>query len=62
MKKITLLFIITLIILIPKLGISQCQQFTMTKAVPLLEEYILSGRYHSIKLQEGEEILILKTS
>ena len=57
--KIALLFVFLTIL--PLLSIAQCREFTEEKAIPLLGDYILSGRYHSLKLTEGEEILIFKT-
>jgi len=60
MKKINL-FIIGILIIFPYFSFAQCKEFTETEAVPLLDDYILSGRYSSIKLGEGEQILIFKT-
>jgi hypothetical protein len=40
---------------------AQCKQFSESTVMPLLEEYIVSGRYNTLKLREGEEILIFKT-
>ncbi|MCQ2976021.1 MAG: hypothetical protein MJ211_14565 [Bacteroidales bacterium] len=46
---------------IPLQSSAQCKEFTEEKVLPLLEDYVISGRYNSIKLYEGEEILIFKT-
>ncbi|MBO7438459.1 MAG: hypothetical protein J6T96_08230 [Bacteroidales bacterium] len=40
---------------------AQCKQFSETEVMPQLGEYIISGRYNTLKLREGEEILIFKT-
>lgn len=40
---------------------AQCKQFSESTVMPLLGEYIISGRYNTLKLREGEEILIFKT-
>ena len=40
---------------------AQCKQFSENEVMPLLGEYIISGRYKTLKLREGEEILIFKT-
>ena len=40
---------------------AQCKQFSETEVMPLLGDYIISGRYNTLKLREGEEILIFKT-
>jgi len=40
---------------------AQCKQFSELEVMPLLGEYIVSGRYNTLKLREGEEILIFKT-
>ncbi len=40
---------------------AQCKQFSENEVMPLLGEYIISGRYNTLKLREGEEILIFKT-
>ena len=42
-------------------GFSQCRNFTTKKVVPQLKDFLLTGKYHSLKLAEGDEILILKT-
>ena len=57
--KTTLFFMF--LTLLPFFSIAQCRELTEQKAVPLLGDYIISGRYHSLKLSEGEEILIFKT-
>lgn len=45
----------------PSVSSAQCKQFSETEVMPLLGEYIVSGRYNTLKLREGEEILIFKT-
>ncbi len=52
---------IVLCLAFPSQSHSQCKQFTEVEVMPLLEDYIISGRYNTIKLKEGEEILIFKT-
>ncbi len=42
-------------------GFAQCRDFTTKKVVPELKDFLLTGKYHSLKLAEGDEILILKT-
>ncbi len=60
MKKNT--FILTLLIaILPFFSYSQCKEFTEADIIPMLGDYILSGRYNSVRLAEGEEILIFKT-
>ena len=57
--------IITAIILclmaLPSVSQAQCKEFSEKEVMPLLGEYIVSGRYNTLKLREGEEILIFKT-
>lgn len=43
------------------ISFSQCREFTHSEVVPKLENFLLTGKYHSMKLSEGEEILIFKT-
>jgi len=45
----------------PSESMAQCKQFSEIEVMPLLGEYIVSGRYNTLKLREGEEILIFKT-
>lgn len=59
MKK--LLLIVSFAIFIVSTGISQCREFTNNNVVPKLDDFLLTGKYHSMKLAEGEEILIFKT-
>jgi len=59
MKKIIL--ILTLSLLYITSGFAQCRQFTNNEVVPQLNDFLLTGKYHSMKLAEGEEILIFKT-
>ncbi len=40
---------------------SQCRDFTEQKLIPQLGDFLLNGRYHSFLLQEGDEIMILKS-
>jgi hypothetical protein len=42
-------------------GFSQCRNFTLEKVVPKLNDYLLTGKYHSLQMAEGEEIMIFKT-
>ncbi|MBQ5576287.1 MAG: hypothetical protein IIT37_09605 [Bacteroidales bacterium] len=53
----TIIFLMAL----PSGSQAQCKQFSETEVMPLLGEYIVSGRYNTLKLREGEEILIFKT-
>lgn len=57
-KKILLLSILTFLFLN---SFSQCLDFTTKTVVPKLGDFLLTGKYHSLKLAEGDEILILKT-
>lgn len=59
MKKIILT--LTIAIFVFSYGYSQCREFTHSEVVPKLEDFLLTGNYHSMKLREGEEILIFKT-
>ena len=62
MKKFALIFaLLTLTALLPSQGKAQCKEFTENEVLPLLEDYVISGRYSAVKLYEGEEILIFKT-
>ena len=61
MKKINILILIISLSILPFFSSAQCREFTEKEAIPLLGNYILSGRYHSLKLTEGEKILIFKT-
>ncbi len=40
---------------------SQCRNFTEQQLIPQLGDFLLNGRYHSFLLQEGDEIMILKS-
>jgi len=60
MKKYKIILVI-LFALSPFFTFAQCKEFTESDAIPLLGDYVLSGRYNSLKLSEGEEILIFKT-
>ncbi|MEA3450423.1 MAG: hypothetical protein U9Q83_00805 [Bacteroidota bacterium] len=60
MKK-KILIILSLFILISTSSFSQCRDFTTKKVVPKLDDFLLTGKYHSLILAEGDEILILKT-
>jgi len=59
MKKIILISVFS--ILISGIGFSQCREFTHQSVIPELGDFLLKGKYHSMKLAEGEEILIFKT-
>ncbi|MBN2664314.1 MAG: hypothetical protein JXR68_11745 [Bacteroidales bacterium] len=59
MKKIILIFVFS-ILFVPSI-FSQCREFTNNEVVPKLGDFLLTGKYHSMKLAEGEEILIFKT-
>lgn len=59
MKKIILLFFA--IIISTTVTLSQCRNFTVEKIIPNLDDFLLTGKYHSMMLGEGEEILIFKT-
>ncbi len=63
MKKKNFLFVFVLLafVIFPIQGKAQCKEFTETQVLPLLEDYVISGRYSAVKLYEGEEILIFKT-
>lgn len=61
MKKIITAITFSLIMLAPLLSKAQCKDFTETKVMPKLEDFIISGRYNTINLYDGEEILIFKT-
>lgn len=58
MKKIILLFTI---FFLSNLSFGQCKEFTNQKVIPLLGDYLPTGKYHALVLREGEEILIFKT-
>lgn len=58
MKKATLTIFILIIV---KIAFSQCIDFTVKQVVPLLDDFLLTGKYHATTLTEGEEILIYKT-
>jgi len=61
MKKIKILFL-TIFLTSSFIWVeAQCRQFTQDEVVPMLDDYILSGRYNSLKMYEGEELLIYKT-
>jgi len=62
MKKLALIFaLLALFLALPQSGKAQCKEFTENQVLPLLEDYVISGRYSAVKLYEGEEILIFKT-
>jgi len=61
MKKYIIILVL-LFSIFPFFTYSQCKEFTEADVIPLLGgDYILSGRYNSLRLSEGEEILIFKT-
>lgn len=45
----------------PLAGFAQCKEFTENKVVPLLDDYFISGKYNTLKLKGGDEIVIFKT-
>ncbi len=59
MKKILLNFV--LVFLLANSLFAQCREFTHNEIIPKLGDFLLTGKYHSMKLSEGEEILIFKT-
>ncbi len=59
MKKIALLFVYLSLTI--TFAFSQCREFTHSDVVPNLGDFLLTGKYHSMKLAEDEEILIFKT-
>jgi len=61
MKKYLLLFVFMIFGFLPLTVNAQCKEFTENEALPLLGDFILSGRYNAVKLYEGEEILVFKT-
>lgn len=60
MKK-NIIFIALIFLLLPIFSNAQCKEFTEETAIPMLGDFILSGRYNSIKMAEGEQMLIFKT-
>jgi len=42
-------------------GLSQCREFTETELIPQVNDYFLTGRYHTFSMKEGDEVLIFKT-
>jgi len=61
MKKIKIL-LLTIFLTTSFLWVdAQCRKFTQDEVVPMLDDFILSGRYNSLKMYEGEELLIYKT-
>ena len=62
MKKFALIFaLLALSVSLPVVSHAQCKEFTESQVLPLLEDYVISGRYNAVKIYEGEEILIFKT-
>jgi hypothetical protein len=53
--------IIACLMALPSISQAQCKDFSEKEVMPMLGEYIVSGRYNTLKLREGEEILIFKT-
>ena len=45
----------------PLMGFAQCKEFTENKVMSLLDDYFISGKYNTLKLKEGDEIVIFKT-
>ncbi len=61
MKKIKILLLTIFLTTSFLWADAQCRQFTQNEVVPMLDDFILSGRYNSLKMYEGEELLIYKT-
>ncbi len=61
MKNIKILFLTIFLTTSFFWADAQCRKFTQEDVVPMLDDFILSGRYNSLKMFEGEEILIYKT-
>ncbi len=61
MKKLLFFFAFVVGLMFSNNVHSQCKEFTEQDVMPLLGDYIISGRYNSIRLFEGEEMLIFKT-
>lgn len=63
MKKLSIILavIVSAITMLTHPCNAQCKDFTENTAMPLLGDYIISGRYNTIKLNEGEDLLIFKT-
>lgn len=61
MKKLLFFIVMFATLLINNNAQSQCKEFTENEVMPLLDDYIISGRYNSVRLFEGEEMLIFKT-
>lgn len=61
MKKIKISFLLAILLSSSVLVSAQCKDFTKDEVVPMLGDFILSGKYNALKMQEDEEILIYKT-
>jgi len=61
MKLVTKIISILLLIFIPIYGFTQCQEYTEKEVLPLLGDYMQSGRYNSMKMYEGDEMVVYKS-
>ncbi len=61
MKKIKIIILTLLFSSSFILSNAQCYKFTVNEVAPLLDDFILNGRYISLPMTEGEQILICKT-
>ena len=59
MKKYFIILLFTILTI--NISFSQCRDFTYNDVVPKLDDFLLTGKYHSMELSEGEEVLIFKT-
>ncbi len=59
--KHKILIIITILVVITSYIWGQCRQFTEKEVIPKIGDYLLTGRYHSFVMSEGDQILIFKT-
>ncbi len=59
MKKIIFTLVFSLFVF--SYGYSQCKEFVMNEVFNELDDFLLTGKYHSMELSEGEEVLIFKT-
>lgn len=65
--RITIIAIIAIIVLWNSQCSAQCKEFNENEAMPLLydnatdEQFMLSGRYNTVKLCEGDDMLVFKS-
>ncbi len=65
--RITIIAIMAIIALSNSPCSAQCKEFNDTEAMPLLydnendEQFMLSGRYNTVKLCEGDDMLVFKS-